>query len=232
MKNYIYIAALLITTSIVAQTSSNLELQQQKIKLALSYNDKGAAASAMFSIIAMEGEQSTYKDSLAYMYFNDAKYISSFLVTNDILKYKPDNLELLEMNAISVENMGALEKAVEVYSNLLSKTKNNFHAYKLASLQIASKKFVDAYKSIKGADLLEDSGTLKVNFQVNKNYNQSVDLKAAIAYLEGIILLNLNKETEAKLSFMRAVNLFPDFVLAKSKLTTLENSENSENKEG
>lgn len=228
MKNYIYIAALLITTSIVAQTTSNLELQQKKIKLALSYNDKDAAASAMFSIISMEGDQSTYKDSLAYMYFNDAKYISSFLVTNDILKYKPDNLELLEMNAISLENMGALEKAVEVYSNLLTKTKNNFHAYKLATLQVATKKFVDAYKSIKGADLLEDTGEIKVNFQVNKNYNQSVDLKAAIAYLEGIILLNMNKETEAKLSLMRAVNLFPDFVLAKSKLTTLENLEKKE----
>jgi len=228
MKNYIYIVAILITTSIVAQTSNNIELQQKKIKLALSYNDKVAAASAMFSIIAMEGEQSTYKDSLAYMYFNDAKYISSFLVTNDILKNKPDNIELLEINAISIENMGALDKAVEVYSNLLSKTKNNYHAYKLASLQVATKKFVDAYKSIKGADLLEDSGTIKVNFQVNKNYNQNVDLKAAIAYLEGIILLNMNKETDAKLSFMRAVNLFPDFVLAKSKLTTLENSEKKE----
>lgn len=228
MKNYIYIVALLITTSILAQTTSNIELQQQKIKLALSYNDKDAAAAAMYSIIAIEGEQSTYKDSLAYMYFNDAKYISSFLVTNDILKNKPDNLELLEMNAISVENMGALEKAVEVYSNLLAKTKNNYHAYKLATLQVATKKFVDAYKSIKGADLLEDTGEIKVNFQVNKNYNQSVDLKAAIAYLEGIILLNLNKQTEAKLSFMRAVNLFPDFVLAKSKISTIENSEKKE----
>ena len=86
MKNYFYIVILLVTTSIGAQTTGNLELHQQKIKLALGYNDKDAAASAMFSIIAMEGEQSTYKDSLAYMYFNDAKYISSFLVTNDILK--------------------------------------------------------------------------------------------------------------------------------------------------
>ncbi|UMB61439.1 hypothetical protein MHL31_04345 [Lutibacter sp. A80] len=228
MKNYIFIAVLLVTTSILAQTTSNLELQQQKIKLALSYNDKEAAASAMYSIIALEGEKSTYKDSLAYMYFNDAKYISSFLVTNDILKYKPDNIELLEMNAISVENMGALDKAIEVYTNLLSKTKNNYHAYKLAGLQVASNNLLEAYKSIKKADLLEDTGKIQVTFQVNKNYNQSVDLKAAIAYLEGIILLNLKKETEAKLSFMRAVNLFPDFVLAKSKLTTLENSEQKE----
>jgi tetratricopeptide (TPR) repeat protein len=231
MKNYIYIAALLITTSILAQTTSNLELQQQKIKLALSYNDKAAAADAMYNIIAMEGDKSTYKDSLAYLYFNDAKYVSSFLVTNDILKTKPENIELLEINAISVENMGALDKAVEVYTDLLSKTKNNYHAYKLASLQVAINKPLEAYKSIKKADLLEDTGKIKVNFQVNKNYSQNVDLKPAIAYLEGIILLNLKKETEAKLSFMRAVNLFPDFVLAKSKLTTLENSENLEKKE-
>lgn len=231
MKNYIFIVALLVTTSIYAQTTSTIEVQQQKIKLALSYNDKDAAANAMYSIIAMEGEQSTYKDSLAYLYFNDAKYVSSFLVTNDILKTKPENLELLEINAISVENMGAIDKAIEVYTELLSKTKNNFHAYKLASLQVATNNLLEAYKSIKKADLLEDTGKIKVNFQVNKTYNQSVDLKPAIAYLEGIILLNLKKETEAKLSFMRAVNLFPDFVLAKSKLTTLENSENSENKE-
>lgn len=231
MKNYLYITALLVTTSIFAQTTSNLEVQKQKIKLALSYNDKAAAANAMYTIIAMEGAQSTYKDSLAYMYFNDAKYVSSFLVTNDILKTKPENIELLEINAISIENMGAIDKAVEVYSDLLSKTKNNYHAYKLASLQLATNKLSDAYISIKKADLLEDNGKIKVNFQVNKNYNQNVDLKPAIAYLEGIILLNMKKTTEAKLSFMRAVNLFPDFVLAKSKLTTLENSENSENKE-
>ena len=98
------------------------------------YGDNAVAAASMYAIINIEGPQSTYKDSLAYMYFNDAKYISSFLVTNDILKYKPDNLELLEINAISVENMGALEKAVEVYSNLLSKTKKNKYTKKVSLL--------------------------------------------------------------------------------------------------
>ena len=228
MKNYLYIFSLLLATSLVAQSTTNLELEKQKLKLALTYNDKDVAASAMYSIISFEGDNSTYKDSLAYLYFNDAKYVSCFLITNDILKNNPENVDLLEMNAISVESMGALDKAIEVYSSLLAKTNNNYHAYKIAGLQVASKKLNEAYVSIKKADQLPDDGTIKVTFQVNKNFNQNVALKAAIAYLQGIIELNLEKPTEAKLSFMRAVNLFPDFVLAKSKLTTLENTEKKE----
>ena len=50
-------------------------------------------------------------------------------------------------------------------------------------------------------------------------------MKAAIAYLEGIIALNLNKENEAKISFNRAVQLFPEFVLAKGKLESLATKE-------
>jgi len=228
MKNYLYIFSILLATSIMAQSTTNLELEKQKLKLALSYNDKDVAASSMYSIISLEGENSTYKDSLAYLYFNDAKYISCFLITNDILKNKPENIELLEMNAISVESMGALDKAAEVYTRLLAKTNNNYHAYKIAGLQVANKKLEEAYASIKKADQLPDNGKVKVTFKVNKSFNQNVDLKAAIAYLQGIIELNLEKVPEAKLSFMRAVNLFPDFVLAKSKLTTLENSEKKE----
>ena len=144
---------------------------------------------------------------------------------NDILKSKPDNIELLEMKAISLESMGVNEKASEAYNDLLLKTSNNYYAYKLAGLQLALNQFDEALVSVKRADELPDEGTIKVTFQVNKNYNQNVDLKAAIAYLEGIIALNLEKNKEAKTSFERAVKLFPDFVLAKSKLSTLETKE-------
>ena len=82
-------------------------------------------------------------------------------------------------------------------------------------------KFEEAYASIKKADKLPDDKTVKITFQVNKNYNQQVDLKAAIAYLEGIIATNLSKNADAKLSFERALKLFPEFVLAKTKLDAL-----------
>ncbi|MFA5298260.1 MAG: hypothetical protein WC389_08655, partial [Lutibacter sp.] len=207
--------------SAVAQTANSVELEKQKLKLALTYADKTVAANAMYSIIVLEGPKSVYKDSLAYLYFNDRNYISCFLVTNEVLKDNPNHLEFLEMNAISLEAMGAAEKAVEAYEKLFAKTNNNFHAYKIAGLQFSMNKFEEAYATIKKADKLPDDGTGKITFQVNKNFNQNIDLKAAIAYLEGIIAENLNKKAEAKLSFERAIKLSPEFVLAKSKLDAL-----------
>ena len=222
MKNLIYIVTFIITTTAIAQNTNSITLEKQKLKQALAYGDDAVAANSMFSIISLEGPQSTYKDSLAYLYFNGRNYVSCFLVTNDILKNKSENLELLEMQAVSLESMGAIEKASEAYKTLLSKTNNNYHAYKLAGLQLALKKFEEAYVSVKKANQLHDNGTMQITFQVNKNYNQNVELKAAIAYLEGIIALNLEKSNEAKLSFENAIKLFPEFVLAKSKLSNLE----------
>lgn len=221
MKRIFTIISFIVAVAAVAQTANGVAFEQQKLKQALAFGDKAVAANAMYSIILMEGSKSVYKDSLAYLYFNDRNYISCFLVTNDILKNNPGNLDLMEMNAISLESMGATEKAVEAYQNLFAKTNNNYHAYKLAGLQFGMSKFEDAYASIKNADKLPDDGTVKITFQVNKNYNQNVDLKAAIAYLEGIIAMNLNKNDEAKLSFERAIKLFPEFVLAKTKLDAL-----------
>jgi len=225
MKNLLFIFSFVLATTAIAQTTNTLEFEQQRLRQALNYSDKVVAAISMYNIIALEGPQSSYKDSLAYLYFNDRNHISCFLVVNDILKSKPENIELLEMKAISLESMGANEKASEAYNDLLLKTNNNYYAYKLAGLQLALNKFDEALVSVKKADSLPDEGTIKVTFQVNKNYNQNVDLKAAIAYLEGIIEMNLEKNKEAKISFERAVKLFPDFVLAKSKLSTLDTKE-------
>ncbi|MBI9041413.1 hypothetical protein [Lutibacter sp.] len=222
MKNILYLFTFILTASVIAQTTNNLDLEKQKLKEALKYGDKTVAANSMFSLIALEGPTSTYRDSLAYLYFNERNFVSCFLVTNDLLKNNPENVDILEMNAISLESIGALEKAIEKYKSLLIKSNNNYHAYKIAGLQFAMNKFDEALVSVKKADQLSDKAEVNVNFQVNKNYNQNVPLKPAIAYLQGLIELNLDKKAEAKLSFQRALKLFPEFTLAKSKLLTLE----------
>ncbi|PCH53923.1 MAG: hypothetical protein COC22_01385 [Flavobacteriaceae bacterium] len=221
MKNLIYIFTFIITSTVIAQTTTSLDFEKQQLKQALAYGDNAVAAASMYAIINIEGPQSTYKDSLAYLYFNVRNYSSCYLVTNDILKNNPNSKGLLEMQAISLESLGAYSKAVEVYETLLAKTNNNYHAYKVAGLKLALNKFEEASSAIKKADQLPDNGKMDVTFKVNKNYNENVNLKAAIAYIEGIIDLNLKNNAEAKLSFERAIKLFPNFVLAKGKLEAL-----------
>ncbi|MFD1293914.1 hypothetical protein ACFQ5N_08715 [Lutibacter holmesii] len=228
MKNLLYVLTFIITTTVIAQQSNTIAFEKSKLQLAKSYGDESMITSSIYNIIALEGPQSTYKDSLAYIYFSERAYVSCFLVTNDLLKGKPDHIEFLEMNAVSLESMGALEKAIDVYKKIFAKTNNNYQGYKLASIQYRAGKDEDAYATIKKADQLPDDGTLKMTFQVNENYNQNVDLKPSIAYLEGLIAQNLNKTAEAKICYERAIQLSPKFVLAKSKLEILNAQEEAQ----
>jgi len=221
MKNLIYIFTFILATTAIAQNTTSIEFEKQKLQQAKAYGDESIVANVMYSLIALEGPQSSYKDSLAYVYFNKRNYVSCFLVTNDLLKTKPKNLELLEMSAVSLESMGALEKSKEAYEKLFAITNDNYHAYKLASIEFRMNQNEVAYATIKKAGQISGNEGFKVTFQVNENYNQNVELKAAIAYLEGVIAVSLNKNVEAKASFERAIQIFPDFVLAKSKLEIL-----------
>ena len=225
MKKIVFTLTLLVSVSLFAQSSTEVDLEIKKMKLALTYGDKEVALSKMYNIIALQGDESVYKDSLAYLYFNNRNYLSCFLVSKDVLDRKPDNIEILEMNTISLESIGAKAKAADGYKSLLAKTNKSFHAYKLAGLQYETNALEDAYVSIKKADNLPNDESVSVSFKVNPNYNQDVKLKPAIAYLQGIIAVSLKKNDDAKVSFERAILLFPDFVLAKSQLSALKEQE-------
>jgi len=222
MKKLFLFLTLFIAFSSIAQNSNQVELEKQKLKQALIYGDQSTATNMMYNIIALEGEKSVYKDSLAYLYFNRRSYLSCFLATEDALKNNPNNIEILEMNAFSIEALGAYDKAIESYKKLLITSNNNYHAYKVASLQFELKKFDEAYASIKKAELLPDNGTENITFSVNQNYNQPVPLKAAIVYLKGLTELNLDDKVATKASMQKAIQLFPEFVLAKEVLSNLE----------
>jgi tetratricopeptide (TPR) repeat protein len=229
MKNILYIFTIVLTTTAIAQNSSSIAFEKEKLQMAKSYADENMIANSIYSIIALEGPQSVYKDSLAYVYFNQRKFISCFLVTDNILSYKPNDVQILELSAISLESMGALEKAKETFMKLVDLTKDNYQAYKLASIEYKLKQFDAAYATIKRADQLSGDNNLEVTFQINENYNQNVNIKAAIAYLQGLIEVSLNKNAEAKVSFERAIKIFPEFVLAKSKLEILNAQKTPEN---
>ena len=112
------------------------------------------------------------------------------MVCTDILSIDGNKQNILEMQAVSLENLGAIDKAAQVYAKLVSKSNNNFHAYKLANLYFSSKKFPEANRAIQKALELKDNGSVKVTYAINKNYNQQVSLLAAISNLKGLISLN------------------------------------------
>ncbi|PID69628.1 MAG: hypothetical protein CR989_00625 [Flavobacteriales bacterium] len=215
---YITLSAVLAVASFYAQSDADISQDKAVFKQAMIYADADVAINALYDIIAKEGDNSIYKDSLAYLYFSGRKYSSCFMVCADILSKDNKKQNILEMQAISLENMGAIDKAAQAYAKLTIMTNNNYHAYKLGNLYFALKKYDDAYKAVKKALELEDKGTIQVNYRVNQNYTQQVALLAAIYNLKGLIEFEQEKNDLAKLSFQKAVDLQDDFVLAKENL--------------
>jgi len=217
-KYFITLSALLAFISFYAQETNDISLDKKVMQQALRYGDNTIAANSLYNIIAKEGANSVHKDSLAYLYFNGRNYSSCFMVCSDILSRDGNKQEIIEMQAISLEKLGAIEKAAQVYAKLVVKSNNNYHAYKLANLYFAVKKYDESYRAVKKAQELNDTGEIKVTYAVNKNYNQQVALLAAISNLKGLIEFEQDKMELAKTSFKKAIELQADFVLAKENL--------------
>ena len=158
---------------------------------------------------------------LAFIYFSGRKYASCFLMANDVLERNPKDAAMLEIKAISLESLGALDKSMEAFGELFAVTNNNYHGYNLSKLQLSMKKFEDAYATIKKVEVLNDPGKVFVTFSINQTHTQQIELLAAIPYLKGLIEEELNKNDEAKLSYQKAIKIQPEFVLAKEKLDKL-----------
>ena len=204
------------------QNKDAISVEKQILKSAKKIGDPSVAKSSIFRLIALEGENSTYKDSLAYIYFSARQYAPCFMIANEVLQRDPKHLEMIEIKGISLEALGALDKSLEVYEELFKLSNNNFHGYNLAKLQYSLKKYNDAYKTIQEVEKLNDSGTYKVAFVINQNHNQEIELLAAISYLKGITAIELNQKDVAKTSFEKALKIQSDFILAKEKLESLK----------
>jgi tetratricopeptide (TPR) repeat protein len=206
-----------------ADKASDLDLEYKVADLAKRVGDPTVVTSTFYRIIALEGENSTYKDSLAYIYFSARKFAPSFLMADEVLQREPEHLEMLEIKAVSLESLGAIDKSAEVYEKLFGLTQNNFHGYSLAKLQFGLKKYQEAYKTIQKVETLNDTGTYKVNFVINQNKTQQVELLGAIPYLKGLIEEELDLKDAAKQSYQKSLTVQPEFILPKNKLEALGN---------
>jgi tetratricopeptide (TPR) repeat protein len=203
---------------------TDITLDVAKIKKALRYADYETAISSLYDVIQKEGETSTYLDSLAYLYFSTGRYASCALVTKDVLDKDESKANMLELRAVSLSNLGNTVEAIDAYQKLVPLTKNIHHYYELALLQYSIKRLAEAAISIKNAEAIEATEKDFVNIPLDKNQAQKVPIMAAIYNLHGLIAYDLDKtNTEApKQAFQKALEIFPDFVLAQNNMKAME----------
>lgn len=220
MKYLVFILCMITQLSfaqkLTPETLKAIELTNHKkiVTQALTYNDAQTAINSMHNIIAIEGVKSSYKDSLAITYYNIGNYLSSHLLAKELLVTKPNNLQLLEINASSLQNLNAPKEAIEAYEVLFAKTKNMAHGYQLTTLQYGIKRLAEAQTSIAKTLKCEPIENAYMQFPVDKTKNQNVPLKAAAYNLQGLIAFELKDNALASTAFNNALKIMPEFTLA------------------
>lgn len=223
MKKIILIFVLLLSANQIVEAQkltqqslkeSSLKNHKKIVTQALTYNDFNTAINSMHNIVAIEGINSTYKDSLAIAYFKMGNYTSSHFLSKELLTKKPADVGLLEINAVSLQQLGAAKEAIDAYETLFAQTKNMYHGYQLANLQFNIKRLAEAQNTIALAINCEELENAMLSFPVDKNQNQNVPLKAAAYNLEGLIAYNLKDLAKANTSFKDALKIEPKFALA------------------
>lgn len=198
------------------------KIAERQYHQGIKYNDISIAKASLYTLISINPEDYSLKDSLSYIYFDYKQYTSSALICLDILNKYPNYLPALEMAAISFETMGLLDKALENYETLYLRNNNVYTLYKSGYLQYQLKKYQESLISIDAVIIDKGSIDLKLTFPITETEGQEVPLRAAAHNMKGMIYLAINETEKARLSFNEALVLLPDFKVAKDNLASIK----------
>jgi tetratricopeptide (TPR) repeat protein len=194
----------------------------RKYAFAQRWGDYEVSKDALYDLISEFPGNDSLIFQLAYFYYENQKHASCAVVCNDLLARNSKNTAALELSAISYENLGIKDKALQNYESLFLITSNNSMLYKMASLQYDLKRYAE---SLTNSDILlskPQTDSLKVVFSDAKNNSKEYPLKAAILNLKGLSYKAQGDTPAARKSFEEALKIDPAFEAAKQNLASLK----------
>jgi tetratricopeptide (TPR) repeat protein len=236
MRNKIKVLALLLSMMSVgvwAQTQeagqpaaadSNKQMNEadQKIyQMALRYNDPSIAKARLYDLIERNPENPRYRELLGNIYFELEQYSSAALVALDLLQINDKSIPALEIAAYSLEQLGALDRALPHFESLHLLSGDLFSLYKTSYLQYSLKKYDEALNSTNMLIKNKKSAEEMLSFPKKDNSSQEVSMQVAALNLKGLIYKEQGNTAEARAAFDEALTVSPDFELAKENLAAL-----------
>jgi tetratricopeptide (TPR) repeat protein len=229
MKKILIIIAVFASINGLYAQKNAADLHKGMFTTAMQHRDIGSAIMAGNYVVTIEGDKSTYLDSLAYLYLAANQIQSCQIVCERILKNEPEKLSIIELKGRCLITENRVFDAIAAYELLFKKTNEIAFGFTLARLQYTGKRLAEALNTANVSLKLkaEDDKKEKINVAEvsgNKGQTQAVFIKAAIYNLRGLIIYeldpNVNKK-EAANSFEEALKLEPTYQLAKQNKETL-----------
>lgn len=204
--------------NVKAQNDAEIERAKQKYSRSIKYNDFAVAKDAIYDLLILEPNNTSYLDSLAYMYFEFNQFASAALVGRDALKNKPNNQMMLQISAKSLGQLGALDQSLKMYQKLYTISDDPYVLFEVIQKQYDLKKYDDAMinsELLLGKRVVEGS---RVYAEDKEGNEIEVPFKAVIKNLQGMIARAQGNEESAKKYFNSALSLAPNYALAKENL--------------
>lgn len=205
------------------QNSNLYKHYQMKYVFGMKYNDTEIAKSAIYSMISLDPTDDSLKFNLCYMYFDEGQFASSLFVASDILSRNARSREALEVAAISYERMGLRDKAVDTYESLYMIDNSPNILYQMAALQFELKRFKECKNNLNILAQRPKAKEIKVNMPKSERENQQVTLEAAAYNLLGLVEKEQGNKAEARKHFQKAIEIDPEFAMAKENVAELGN---------
>lgn len=230
MRNYFLLLTFFASSLVFAQTKSSVankdtasyRIERAVYLNALKYSDLAVAKNSVFKMIALNPADQSLKDSLLFIYFNAGSFGQSILLCRELLAVDASRSNVLEIKAVSEQNLGMVKESLESYEKLFVQSKSIYHQYQIAVLQYQIKRFGECNANLNEIIKNEKAISEKVTITVSQQENQQVILKAAALNILGVMNLEGKRDVEAKANFAEALKIQPDFVLAKNNLTLTE----------
>jgi tetratricopeptide (TPR) repeat protein len=166
----------------------------------------------------IDSQYSNFNDTLAALFFGNGKYRAALAVAKESLKKEPENLEMLEITAMSNTFIGDNEQALNIFHELYRISGDAQYLYRIAIAQISDNDFEGARLSIDSLFAHPGIDTDSVTVPVGQSYSQSVPLKAAALNLRGFYFGQQQEMEKAREYFLRALKVDPEFVLPQGAL--------------
>ena len=184
----------------------------------IEFGDMGAAIYSIQSLLSRDTANYSYYDSLAILYYNSRNYPQALKAADRAIMKYPNEEKLLRLMADAAKKMDRDDLALPYFLKLIEITKDPKIQYEAAVSEFYSKHYDDAEKAVNTT--LQTPGTEKVYVKIiaDGGKQQDVPLHAALYNLLGFVREKQGKKPEAADCYRKALEIFPDFILAKNNL--------------
>jgi len=218
MKNKIYF------TAIIMIFFSNIIIAQENLELIKHYKsyyaqmqkqeDMQGVINAMTHLLVLEPNIAR-KDTLAYLYMKDGKYLQALKLTG-IESDDSDTDLAVEVKAVCLKSLNEPARAIEHFEILFKRFPNPSLAYELADLKIQTNDLTGANLKITYGLANSPADLMRSYYETQSPYQ--APLKAGFLYLKAIAKFRENPDTNHEISIKildESLQLAPNFNLAK-----------------